>query len=327
MATKTQKNTRRTSLADESEALKTEVATEDNNNAITKGNQSQLSLSKPLTTQEKELLAELEQTVYTLLNKAAFALKEISDLKLYRESHERFEDYCEEQLNISRRFASYQINFARITEELKKEQDVPFLPTSESQVRALAKLKPELRKTIWLESCNQAGGKVPSRETVQSVVKQASQIEQYEPIEKDACVFIVRASIESSKNLVGYWGFVDTISKNNTYTVVLPQKKLTGVPREALRSLKLESKKLHSSKELFEQLKAIYDSNSSHESVVKELLQYFGKKKEPIETTLEKDLIHLLHNAVCAASANDPSEIASGERSVPQSEQLPKKEE
>ena len=305
MATRTRKRPPKTPQADEVKEVKAEIVSEtDEQNAI-----EPVEQEKPLTAEEKELLAELENKIHTSLNTAAFALKEISDKKLYRETHKRFEDYCEEQLQISRRFASYQINFARIIEEFKKEQDVPFLPTSESQVRALAKLEPEERKTIWLKSCQEAGDKVPSRETVQSIVKEAKQKEKtkYEPIEEGACVLVVRASKDSLKDRVNYWGFVENRTKSDTYTVVFPDKSIRAIPREALREVELESNKLALKKELFEQLKPIYDSKESKESVVVELLQYFGKKQEATFTTLEQEILNLVQNALKSPSEQNTS--------------------
>lgn len=306
MATRTRKRSGNKPQEEEIKQVDAEVVSEDDENkAITPVAEGTPQI-EPLTAEEKERLAELEDSFRTSLNTAAFALKEISDRKLYRETHKTFEEYCEEQLSISRRFASYQINFARIVEEFEKEQDVPFLPTSESQVRALAKLEPEERKALWLKSCKKAGNKVPSRETVQLVVKQVKQQEkEYEPIETGACVVIVRASKESLKGYAGYWGFVESVSKKNTYTVALPEKTLRGVPREDLQEVLLEPEKLDSRKELFEQLKAIYSSNENREPVVEELLEYFGKKREETFTSLEKEILGLLREAMKTSPAKE----------------------
>ncbi len=305
MATRTKKQSSKKPQSEEIKQVAAEVVTEGDSEAITPVVE-EASQVEPLTAEEKERLAELENTFCTSLNTAAFALKEISDRKLYRETHRLFEDYCEEQLQISRRFASYQINFARIIEEFEKEQDVPFLPTSESQVRALAKLEPEERKALWLKSCKKAGNKVPSRETVQLVIKQIRQQEEgYEPIETGACVVIVRASKESLKGYAGYWGFVESVSKKNTYTITLPEKTLRGVPREDLQEVSLEPDKLALRKELFEQLQAIYGSNENREPVVEELLAYFGKKREEAFTSLEKEILGIVREAVKASPAKD----------------------
>lgn len=299
MATQTRKRNSNTPQEKKIKVVDAELVNDGDDNTAIEPVAEQASQIEPLTAEEKDRLAELEDSFRISLNTAAFALKEISDYKLYRENYKTFEDYCEEQLSISRRFASYQINFARIVEEFKEEQDVPFLPTSESQVRALAKLEPEERKALWLRSCKKAGNKVPSRETVQSVVQQVRQQEkEYEPIEPGAYVVIVPASKESLKGYGGYWGFVESVSKKNTYTVALPEKTLRGVPREDLKEVSLEPEKLASRKELFEQLKAIYSSNESREPMVEELLGYFAKKREETFTSLEKDILKLIQTSL-----------------------------
>ena len=306
MATQTKKRSSNKPQEEEIKQLDAEIVSEgDASQAITPVAEETPQI-EPLTSEEKERLAELEDSFRTSLNTAAFALKEISDRKLYRETHRLFQDYCEEQLQISRRFASYQINFARIVEEFEKEQDVPFLPTSESQVRALAKLTSEERKALWLESCKKAGNKVPSRETVQSVVQQIRQQEkEYESIETGACVVIVRASKETLKGYPGYWGFVESVSKKNTYTVALPEKTLRGLPREDLEKVSLEPDKLELRRELFEQLKVIYGSNEDCEPVVEELLEYFGKKQEETFSSLEREILGLVWEAMKAPPAKE----------------------
>ena len=114
---------------------------------------------------------------------------------------------------------------------------------------------------------------------------------------------MVRASKDSIKDCVGYWGFVENRTKSDTYAVVFPDKTIKAIPREALREIELESNKLELKKKLFEQLKVIYDSNESKESVVEELLQYFGKKQSDSFTTLEQEIIQLVQNALKSPSA------------------------
>lgn len=251
----------------------------------------------PLNDAEKKRLQDLEDEIHTSANKMAFALKEISDDKLYRETHSLFEDYCSEQLGISRRFASYQIKFAEMC-LLFQEQSVPLLPTSEWQIRPLNGLSSEQQVKFWLKSCKKAGGKIPSGELVQSVKKEEQQKEKggYEPIEEGLCVRVVRASKDTIKDRIGYWGLVENKTSRGTYAVTFPDKTIKAIPREALREVELETNKLELKKDLLEQLKAIYDSNESKEPVVKELLRYFGKKQSEDFTSLEQEILQLVQN-------------------------------
>ena len=46
------------------------------------------------------------------------------------------------------------------------------LPTSERQVRPLAKLEPSQQREVWQQAVAEAGGKVPSNRLVKSLVDQ-----------------------------------------------------------------------------------------------------------------------------------------------------------
>jgi hypothetical protein len=93
-----------------------------------------------LTEQERARLAELEAIIASGLQTAFqvwFALKEINEKRLYKETHARFEDYVRERFGIERAHAYRQIEAARVVEALSPFGDVP---ANEAQARELAPL-------------------------------------------------------------------------------------------------------------------------------------------------------------------------------------------
>jgi hypothetical protein len=116
------------------------------------GDQRAPSLSpakRLLTSAESARLAELEPIIERGM--ASFvevgnALLEISDRRLYRETHSTFEEYCRNTWSMSARHAYRLCESAEIIKSLPEKCDQ--LVTTESQVRELAKVKPEQRAKV-----------------------------------------------------------------------------------------------------------------------------------------------------------------------------------
>lgn len=102
-------------------------------------------LDVPLTADEEQRLAECETRIRSGLRtfvEVGKALAEIRDGRLYRQTHETFEAYCEMDWQLSRKRA-YDLMGAAITvEALSPMGDTP-APTSERQARELSGLAPE----------------------------------------------------------------------------------------------------------------------------------------------------------------------------------------
>jgi hypothetical protein len=117
------------------------------------------------------------------------ALERIRDQRLYRESHNTFEDYCKDRWGITRAHAYRQIEAAQITKQLVSpngghaDDEQPQLrearvtcpdilpPASERVARELAPLKdqPEKLHEAWKEAVEQHGPK-PTAKQVGEVV-------------------------------------------------------------------------------------------------------------------------------------------------------------
>jgi hypothetical protein len=95
-------------------------------------------------------LAELEAIVERGLAQfieVGNALLEIRDLKLYRETHETFEEYCRERWKMSRQRAHQLIDAAGVVQNLSTTVDIH--PTSERQVRPISNLSPDQQRYAW----------------------------------------------------------------------------------------------------------------------------------------------------------------------------------
>jgi hypothetical protein len=82
------------------------------------------------------------------------ALMTIKEKRLYRISFKTFEDYCIERWAISKPRAYQLIEAANVMIGLSTIVDV--LPQSESQIRPLTNLEPEIQKEVWKEVVKQS---------------------------------------------------------------------------------------------------------------------------------------------------------------------------
>lgn len=82
------------------------------------------------------------------------ALMRIRDGRLYRETHNRFEDYCQEKWELSKRYVNRLVAASEIAEEMGPMGPKP---KSERQVRPLAELETkEERADAWKEAVETA---------------------------------------------------------------------------------------------------------------------------------------------------------------------------
>jgi hypothetical protein len=93
-----------------------------------------------------ELEVIVERGLETFME-VGHALWEIRLCKMYRPTYKRFEDYCRKRWGISRPRAYQLIEAAQVAENLSTLVDNQ--PTSERQIRPLAKLKPEQQREAW----------------------------------------------------------------------------------------------------------------------------------------------------------------------------------
>lgn len=116
---------------------------------------------------------ELEKVVKTSFVQAGRALKILRDKRLYRNTHQSFEDYCFEVFAMGRSHSYRLIDASIVVENLSGKMSPigDILPTNESQVRPLTKLNDASEQlSVWSEAVKSAGDKVPTAKLVKSIV-------------------------------------------------------------------------------------------------------------------------------------------------------------
>jgi ParB family chromosome partitioning protein len=107
------------------------------------------------------------------------ALFIIRDKRLYRREFNTFEDYCQEKWSMPRRHVNRMIAASETIINLGPIG--PILPESESQVRPLTNLEPEIQKEVWKEVVKQ------SEETRQPITAAKVQeiVEHWKPLNEE----------------------------------------------------------------------------------------------------------------------------------------------
>lgn len=112
--------------------------------------------SGQLSAKEREDFSKLREVVRKGLGTfvaVGKALGHIRDEKLYRETHDTFEAFLAGEWDMSKAHASRQISAAALVGTLAS---IGAVPLSETQVRPLTKLKPELAKECWRRAVESA---------------------------------------------------------------------------------------------------------------------------------------------------------------------------
>ncbi|MGL4881179.1 MAG: hypothetical protein ACRC8K_08950, partial [Waterburya sp.] len=127
----------------------------------------------PLTVSEESDRNSLERKVERAFYEAGMALMELRDRRLYRSTHNTFEEYCRDRFDYTRRRPYQLIEAAQIYDNLsgKCVKFLHILPTREGQVQPLSKLERESQPLAWETAVEEAGGKVPTGRIVKDVVQ------------------------------------------------------------------------------------------------------------------------------------------------------------
>ena len=88
------------------------------------------------------------------------ALAAIRDARLYRQTHDTFEDYCRERWGMSKSHANRLIDSGKVASEMAP---IGANITSERQARELAKVEPERRQEVIERATEATGGNLTAR--------------------------------------------------------------------------------------------------------------------------------------------------------------------
>jgi len=138
-----------------------------------------VEIFEELTPDEERERHRLENRVDKALGEGWSALKLLRDRRLYRSTHETFEEYAKERFGYNRAHAYRLINAAAVLENLspldRQEEMSPNwrqkMPASESQCRELAKLPANKQPKAWEKVLSVSGDKAPTAQIVKTVVE------------------------------------------------------------------------------------------------------------------------------------------------------------
>ncbi|MBW2606105.1 MAG: hypothetical protein JRD05_00570 [Deltaproteobacteria bacterium] len=77
------------------------------------------------------------------------ALAEIRAERLYRMTHNTFEDYCRARFEVARRTAYQYIEAASVIDNVRRGAQIKLLPLNERQARPLTRLEPDAQVEAW----------------------------------------------------------------------------------------------------------------------------------------------------------------------------------
>lgn len=109
------------------------------------------------------------------------ALAEIRDRRLYRDTHQTFALYCEQQWELGKSQAYRLIDAAEVVAEMSPIGDTP-IPTTESQARVLKDVAPDERAAVMDEASKDGP---PTAKKIREVIEQRTERETVEPQFKD----------------------------------------------------------------------------------------------------------------------------------------------
>ena len=107
--------------------------------------------------------AVIERGITTFIE-VGTALRHIRDQRLYRAMHDTFEAYCLERWKLSKTHVNRQIKAADVADDLAP---IGVKATHEAQLRPLASLSPDVRRTVWKQAVEQSGGQQPTASQVE----------------------------------------------------------------------------------------------------------------------------------------------------------------
>ncbi len=254
-----------------------------------------------LTDDQRARLLELEHQVEESFYRAGLALREIRDSRLYRETHDSFEDYCLDRFGFKRRHPYQLIDAASIADNIRGcARPARIMPTNEYQLRPLVKLKDaEQQAEAWTRAVEKAAGKPPTYELVKETVTELLATENdgiAAPLrlEVNQPVFVKRADDELLSDLIGAWGIVRAVDEQ-WVTVEFYAGMIANIDRNCLGRFPKDPSgtEMRSLEKTLSQLKTILALNPD-EAFAKNVVKYFARLRRPTLTALERYVLTAL---------------------------------
>lgn len=167
-----------------------------------------------ITTSEANRLCELERIIQKgkdTFVEVGTALSEIRDSRIYRATFKTFEEYCQNRWDFSRQYVNKIISAAEV---VSKMETTVSKPTSERQVRELAKAPEEDRPAAWeraQEIAKEEGKQKPAARHVEAAVMEVMPKEEPETVVVDGTT--PTAAEEAERDSANLWLLKSTWKK------------------------------------------------------------------------------------------------------------------
>lgn len=257
-----------------------------------------ISSCSELSYDEQQERERLERLVERAFYEAGRALFQLRSQKLYRDTYETFEDYCQDRFAFTRRNVNYLIAGSQVVDNLlgTNMEETEFLgticsqilPTNECQVRPLAKLKPSEQRSCWRQAVKAAGDKVPSGRQVRDIVDRIRERTKVpNPYrEGDICILIPKDNPEL-RGKSGCWGAITHVGEYSCTIETWEAEYIVKI--EHLLALELSDDNCKYMRELLVRMRRLYQLPDC-DGAVNSLLIYFGKQSQPYLTPIQEEL-------------------------------------
>lgn len=258
-----------------------------------------------LTEDEQRDRLHLERRVERAFFEAGKALMELRERRLYRSTHKTFEEYCKDRFSYTYRHVNYLIAGSVIVDNIKmgtnssqNEQteemgtiSSQILPTSEVQVRPLAKLKPQQQQEAWQTAVEQAKGKVPSGRIVKDVVQRIMQRTQVPNSYQvgEVCQILVKDNPDL-RGKGGCWAIVSQVNDFSCTVRIWDGECTVGV--QHLKSFEYLPDECQQVQLICDRINQVYSSGL--EESVQRFLESLGRLNRAYLTDLEAKVLSLL---------------------------------
>ncbi|PSB06981.1 hypothetical protein C7B62_21290 [Pleurocapsa sp. CCALA 161] len=263
----------------------------------------------PLTVSEESDRNSLERKVERAFYEAGMALMELRDRRLYRSTHNTFEEYCRDRFDYTRRRPYQLIEAAQIYDNLIEKcakflhirashlgspqvLDMPVLPTKEGQVQPLSQLERESQPLAWETAVEEAGGKVPTGRIVKNVVRRIKD-ETSAPVPfrvGEVCQIMAKDNPEL-RGKSGCWCIVSEVYEFSCLVSTWNSEYL--LRPENLKSLRYSTDECKQMENLGVRMTELYETGKLDEAALW-VLNGLAKLKTPYLTLLESKLLALL---------------------------------
>ncbi|WP_233222828.1 hypothetical protein [Chroococcidiopsis sp. CCALA 051] len=268
---------------------------------------AQVEILEELTHDEERDRHRLELRVERAFYQAGKALAQLRERRLYRSTHKTFEAYCRDRFNYSRDAAYLKISAAEVYDNIRKflptnGRQIP-MPTTERQLRDIAKagMEPEVQVDAWIQSVDEAGGKVPSGRIVKGIVEQLKE----KPLgnAKDYCqvgdIFTLVRLKGKEKKYNGCWA-IATEPRDFTIIVEVHNATLTVKP-ENLN--KIDSPEVHRQlPQILQRIRRVREVPGFRDRAAYTMLEHLGR--QTYLTPLEDKILQLIEKEYGIEDAN-----------------------